>query len=84
MTDWELIVVDDASTDQTAEELAELGRRVDSLDVIRHPVNKGLAGALRTGMAAAEPVTSHRKAEARGESELRDRVSAARSTPMLG
>lgn len=48
-----IIVVDDASTDGTAAELATLAGSVTSLQVIRHPANKGIAGALKTGMAAA-------------------------------
>jgi glycosyltransferase involved in cell wall biosynthesis len=48
-----VIVVDDGSTDGTADELSALQQRVPSLDVVRHPTNRGLASALKTGMAAA-------------------------------
>ena len=48
-----VIVVDDGSTDRTADELAAFQARVPLLRVIRHTVNRGFAHALKTGMAAA-------------------------------
>lgn len=48
-----VIVVDDGSTDRTADELAELQRHSEAVDVIRHPENRGLARAVKTGIAAA-------------------------------
>ena len=49
----QVIVVDDGSTDGTAVELTELRRRVPCLRVVTHRVNRGLAQALRSGIAAA-------------------------------
>jgi dolichol-phosphate mannosyltransferase len=49
----EIIVVDDGSVDATAAELAELRQRFDRLHVVTHPVNRGFAPAMRTGIAAA-------------------------------
>jgi dolichol-phosphate mannosyltransferase len=49
----QIIVVDDGSTDGTAAELAGLQRRVPRLHVVTHPVNRGFAQALKTGIAAA-------------------------------
>ncbi|HKB11977.1 MAG TPA: glycosyltransferase [Vicinamibacterales bacterium] len=48
-----VIVVDDGSTDGTARELEALQSRVPALCVVRHDGNRGLARALKTGMAAA-------------------------------
>lgn len=52
-SDWELIIVDDASTDQSAriaEELAESDRRIR---VIRHAENRWASAARNTGIEAA-------------------------------
>lgn len=50
---WELIVVDDASTDNTVEILAELSRNDSRIRVLRHAVNQKLPAALNTGFANA-------------------------------
>jgi dolichol-phosphate mannosyltransferase len=49
----EIIVVDDGSADATPSELARLQRTFDRLHVVTHPVNRGFAQAVRTGIAAA-------------------------------
>ena len=51
--DYEVIVVNDASPDHTAEILQELGLRYPRLRVVTHPANRGYGGALRSGFAAA-------------------------------
>lgn len=50
---WELICVDDCSTDETPAILAEWAARDSRIRVIRHERNKRLPGALNTGFAAA-------------------------------
>jgi glycosyltransferase involved in cell wall biosynthesis len=51
--DWEVVVVDDASTDSTAAVLQALAAEDARVRVLRHPVNRRLGGSLRTGLAAA-------------------------------
>jgi glycosyltransferase involved in cell wall biosynthesis len=47
---WELIVVDDGSTDDTRRHLAAYA---DRIRILRHPVNRGYGAALKTGILAA-------------------------------
>ena len=51
---YEIVVVNDGSTDHTAEVLSELEAVFPELRVIHHPVNRGYGGALRTGFQAAK------------------------------
>ncbi len=51
--DFEVIVVDDGSTDDSAAELARLAAELPRLRVVRHEVNRGYGGALITGFATA-------------------------------
>ena len=50
---YEVIVVDDGSSDSTAQILSELARVYPRLRIVTHPVNRGYGGALRTGFASA-------------------------------
>lgn len=51
--DYEVIVVNDGSTDTTPAVLNELARTLPHLKVIHHPCNKGYGAALRTGFSHA-------------------------------
>ena len=51
--DFEVIVVNDGSTDATREIADELARTYPQVRVIHHARNRGYGGALRTGFAAA-------------------------------
>jgi glycosyltransferase involved in cell wall biosynthesis len=51
--DYEVVVVNDGSTDHTASILNELAQRHPRLRVIHHPRNGGYGAALRTGFANA-------------------------------
>jgi glycosyltransferase involved in cell wall biosynthesis len=50
----EIIFVDDASADRTAEELAALKGEIANLRIIRHGRNAGQSRAIRTGVMAAQ------------------------------
>jgi glycosyltransferase involved in cell wall biosynthesis len=51
--DYEIIVVNDGSADNSAEVLRALESRVPHLKVVTHPQNRGYGAALRSGFAAA-------------------------------
>lgn len=52
-SDWELIVVDDASTDGTPAIIADFCARDARVRSVRHETNRKLPGALNTGFALA-------------------------------
>jgi glycosyltransferase involved in cell wall biosynthesis len=51
--DYELILVDDGSTDRTAALAEELAARLPRLRVLRHPEHRGRGAALRTALVEA-------------------------------
>jgi glycosyltransferase involved in cell wall biosynthesis len=51
--DYEIIVVNDGSADDSASVLRDLAARMPQLNVITHERNRGYGGALRSGFAAA-------------------------------
>ena len=51
--DFEVIVVNDGSTDATRDIADELARTYPQVRVVHHPRNRGYGGALRTGFATA-------------------------------
>ena len=52
-SDYEVIVVNDGSSDATAEIADELARKYPHVRVVHHPKNRGYGGALQTGFRSA-------------------------------
>jgi glycosyltransferase involved in cell wall biosynthesis len=52
-SDYEVIVVNDGSTDSTGQILDELARVYPRVRIVTHQVNRGYGGALRSGFASA-------------------------------
>jgi glycosyltransferase involved in cell wall biosynthesis len=50
---YEIIAVDDGSTDGTGDILDGLMPEIASLHVVRHPINRGYGGALKSGIRVA-------------------------------
>ena len=46
---WEIVVINDGSSDRTAELAESIAARVPNVRVVHHLMNRGLGGALRTG-----------------------------------
>ena len=51
--DYEVVIVNDHSSDATGEILEELARMYPRVRVVHHPQNRGYGGALQTGFATA-------------------------------
>jgi glycosyltransferase involved in cell wall biosynthesis len=49
IADYELVIIDDASTDRTPQIADELAAADPHVRAVHHPVNRGLGGAIKTG-----------------------------------
>jgi cellulose synthase/poly-beta-1,6-N-acetylglucosamine synthase-like glycosyltransferase len=56
-TNFEIVVVDDGSTDQTADVARELARRYPQLKLVCHPQPLGFERSVKTGLSAARGQT---------------------------
>lgn len=52
-SDFEILVIDDGSSDRSLEQLEKVSREAPSLRVIQHRLNRGYGAALSTGFGAA-------------------------------
>ena len=53
IADYEMIVIDDASTDKTLEIAQRLAKQDSRVKVVHHPENRKLGGSMKSGYAAA-------------------------------
>jgi glycosyltransferase involved in cell wall biosynthesis len=53
ISDYEVLIVDDASTDATGKVAGELAATNPRIRVVHHAANRGLGGSVRTGLAEA-------------------------------
>lgn len=51
--DYQILVVNDGSSDNSADVLRDIQGRIRQLEVVTHPRNRGYGGALRSGFGAA-------------------------------
>lgn len=75
--DFEVIVVDDGSTDNTPNILEEMRGQFSSLRVVRHALNRGYGAALRSGFqASSKPLVFYTDGDGQYDvSELKDLVA---------
>ena len=52
--DYEVIVVDDGSTDKSSQIIEEYANRNPCVRLVRHPKNRGYGAALKTGLSSAK------------------------------
>lgn len=52
-TNWELLLVDDASTDQSYTKLQKWAKKDTRIQLLQQPLNKGVAAARNVGLASA-------------------------------
>ncbi len=52
--DYEIIIVDDASNEQTQQSIESICKEFDSIKYVHHTENKGLAAARNTGLSIAK------------------------------
>jgi glycosyltransferase involved in cell wall biosynthesis len=53
-SDWEIVVVDDGSADETAAVTRSVAEREPRVRLVQHPVNRGFGSAVLTGFTSAE------------------------------
>lgn len=85
-SDWEMIVVDDASTDSSVEIIKEFAKNDSRIKLIENDTNQGLARTLKKGIEAAsgEWISILESDDMLREDYLEKKASIAANNPAIG
>lgn len=83
---FDVVIVDDGSTDDTHEVARDLARRYPQVEVVRHPTVRGMDQAIKSGIAKAQTdvVLVHQTNDWLNAAAVADAVRAGRAKTKRG